>query len=137
MADNYFIVLHGRGALYTGMVSAESLEELANRCQHSVNQGFEIYIYSLKASPSKASVVHFPEGTTILKREYHLYDAGEEFDTYASNIINDLAAHSVEAGEKYLTSVIEKLQRELLQVQADIKRLEEPVEINNIQGEPQ
>lgn len=127
MAENFVLVITGRGVLYTALVAANSLEELANRCQLSVDQGFEVYIYSLAPSPSKASVVHFPEGSTILKREYHLYDAREEFDIHTSNIINDLAAHSLEAGEKYLAASIEKLQKEHLQVQADLKRLEEPI----------
>lgn len=109
---NYFIAIVGRGVVYGGMASAEQLEELAARCQHSVNCGFEVYIYSLEPSPVGPNSL-LPDGVLPLKREFHLFDASEDFQELVDSIIEKLSCHSIAAGRKHLADSLPKLQAEL------------------------
>jgi len=108
---NYLIHIYGRGAAYCCLAQNVEYEDLVERCQRSVDCGFEVYIYSITPSPV-GNQGFIPDGCVSLKRHAHLYDATDEFNDKVESIINHLSVHSVEASRKYITLMQERLAKE-------------------------
>lgn len=109
-SKNFLIFASGRGRCYGYMLNCDETE-VTSRCQLTLNAGFELFIYEITPSPT-GKFGFDPTGSTPLKRVWHLYDAHEEYDMKADDIISSLDAHSVEASREYLERVITKLQTE-------------------------
>jgi hypothetical protein len=88
------------------------IDEVANRMKSTVDQGFEVYIYSIEPSPSGPSQF-FPPNVLTLRRVYHLYDARDKYRDEAHSIVESLSEHSQEASAEYLNIMISEFQREL------------------------
>lgn len=106
--QTYFIAIVGRGVLYGGMAQTTSLERLAGELQHSVNSGFEVYVYSLEPSPAGNNIL-FPPSILALKREYHLFDGRDDFVELADSIIERSQQHSLVASLEYVKLATGKL----------------------------
>jgi hypothetical protein len=111
MPTNYFVSYHGRGASYGYLIAADSEEDLTARCQAGVNSGFEVYIYKIEQSPLGRNGFD-PEGSTNLRRVFHLYDARDEYEQQAKDIIDGLSRHSWQASADYLDVFIRTLSEE-------------------------
>jgi len=121
---NFIVNLHGRGASYCGMAPNSTLEDLLERCQHAVNCGFEVFVYSIE--PSQIGQPGFmPPNVMNLRRHAHLYDATDEYTDEVNSIINGLSVHSVQASEKYLNLIIEKLTKERDSLAAEARTYDE------------
>lgn len=110
-ASNFIVVLHGRGALYACLARG-TLAEVAELCQEECNMGFEVHIYSLKATTSgrPSTVV---QGLTPLQQEWQLWDAEEEFKDLTNSIINHCDEHTLAGSKRYLEQCIRQLQEQL------------------------
>lgn len=121
---NVVVAIVGRGRHTCGMVTGD-IQDIANRCQHSVTQGFEVYLYTIEPNPLGADV-NLPPSVMPLRRVYHLYDATEKYADEAHSIIESLDAHSIVAAKKYLSVMVEAFNREL----AKLAELEDVPSVN-------
>ena len=108
----YLVALQGRGKHWLGLAQVASVDELANQCQISVDQGFEVYIYSLEPSPA-GQITAFAKSVVNLRRHYHLFDATERYTDEAHSLIEGFSQHSIEASRKYIQIFQAALAKEL------------------------
>lgn len=112
-AKNYLVVIVGRGKVYLGLAqNVSNPDSLANSCQTSVDQGFEVYIYSIEASPL-GQVTFFPPEVVNLRKHFHLFDDTERYTDEARSIIMGLSRHSITASKRYINIVQSILAKEL------------------------
>lgn len=118
---NHVVNITGRGAQYCMMMTGET-QDIANRCQVCLNAGFEVFIYLLE--PSQMGQLGFmPSGALNLRRVYHLYDAHEQYEDKAKDIVDTLSCHSMQASVDYIDRMLTILQAERASLTNDIKDL--------------
>jgi len=93
------------------MLQGVELDECVQRCYPCLQSGFEVFIYSIEASPA-GQPGFTPTGAINLRRHFHLYDAHDEFESEAKDIVDRLSVHSIQASQEYLDLMIKTLQEE-------------------------
>lgn len=115
-ASNYVVVVHGRGVLHVALAKG-TLEEVTERAEGCLLSGFEVHVYSLKLDDVTRSLTYLPAGLSLLKQEWHMWDAGEEVKDLTDSIINHMDEHTAGMARRYLTQAIGQLQEELVKLE--------------------
>lgn len=117
-SKNHVVNITGRGAQYCMMMTGDT-QDIANACQVCLNSGFEVFIYLLE--PSQMGQLGFmPKGALNLRRVYHLYDAHEQYEERAKDIVETLSCHSMQASVEYIDTMLRVLNTERSNLIADV-----------------
>jgi hypothetical protein len=108
---SYIVVLHGRGLLKTCLAKG-TLDDVLKKADACLLSGFEVHVYSLKLETNNRPA-YLPEGVTPLQREFHAWDAADEFQDLTNSIVMHCDEHTVGMSKRYLQQSIDQLTEEL------------------------